>query len=170
MESKTHMRRRKGSKYNENPEANMQDLSGERIGRVLVRERYGNGRNDTYMCECDCGLVFKVRGYHVRNEKVLSCGCIAISIFREAERQKKRSPGFADWMRINRYKDVPASWKDFSVFIEEVGTPEPKHYLDRIDKGKSYSVDNVIWRRKKIKNEIPDILSKMLEDVLVLDS
>ena len=57
------------------------NLTGQRFGRFTVLERvpdYENPnktRTPMWKCLCDCGREKAVRGYHLRQGKILSCGC-----------------------------------------------------------------------------------------------
>lgn len=55
------------------------DLTGKRYGRLIVlgdvKKRGADGRI-LWHCLCDCGTVSFVRGDHLKNGTVLSCGCL----------------------------------------------------------------------------------------------
>lgn len=53
------------------------DMVGFRVGRLTVRERAGSdGRRATWLCDCECGQTAVHRGDRLRQEAVLSCGCL----------------------------------------------------------------------------------------------
>ena len=56
---------------------NLNDLTGLRFGRLTVIKRRGCDRwgAATWECQCECGTLTIVRGYHLRKNKITSCGC-----------------------------------------------------------------------------------------------
>lgn len=55
------------------------DLTGQRVGRLIVDSRAGTqGVHPTWNCTCDCGNSCIVRGDHLRNELIRSCGCLEV--------------------------------------------------------------------------------------------
>ena len=56
----------------------MKDLTGKRFGKLVVIKRTiaPNGAREAYWeCQCDCGNITNVRGTHLRQGKIVSCGC-----------------------------------------------------------------------------------------------
>ena len=53
------------------------DMTGRVIGRLLVIEECGRSSNGEalWRCRCECGNEVIVRGSHLRNEDITSCGC-----------------------------------------------------------------------------------------------
>lgn len=53
------------------------DLSGRRYGKLIVQKLSHNDSedNNVWECVCDCGNTCYVRGKHLRQGRVLSCGC-----------------------------------------------------------------------------------------------
>ena len=58
------------------------DLTGERYGQFLILERdreiqkQKNSKDTFWKCQCDCGTIFSARGHDIRQNKILSCGCL----------------------------------------------------------------------------------------------
>ena len=53
------------------------NLVGKRFGRLTVIERYGyQGKIITWLCKCDCGNSCIVRGDHLKDLSISSCGCL----------------------------------------------------------------------------------------------
>lgn len=53
------------------------DLTGQRIGRLVVTNREGRtGKHPYWRCSCDCGAEAIVRGDHLREGTIRSCGCL----------------------------------------------------------------------------------------------
>lgn len=56
--------------------AKLKDLTGQRFGRLVVKERAGmQGKNATWICQCDCGNACTVQSFNLRNGHTTSCGC-----------------------------------------------------------------------------------------------
>lgn len=57
--------------------SNFQDLTGIKFNRLTVISRAENqGKNTTWLCECDCGIRKIVRASSLKNGVVQSCGCL----------------------------------------------------------------------------------------------
>lgn len=60
----------------------IQDLTGQRFGRLTVLERAPNyitpkgTQRSNWKCQCDCGKIVTVIGTHLRNGNTKSCGCL----------------------------------------------------------------------------------------------
>lgn len=55
------------------------DLTNQRFYRLKVVERSGTiGKHPSWVCICDCGNYCVVRGDHLRNHEIQSCGCLEI--------------------------------------------------------------------------------------------
>jgi len=54
------------------------DLTNKRFGRLHVIKRNKNniGKHPSWICMCDCGHKTIVRGDHLRNGLIRSCGCL----------------------------------------------------------------------------------------------
>lgn len=60
------------------------DLSDKKIGRLYIIKRSGKiGKHPAWICVCECGNKTIVRGDHLRNKLIQSCGCL------EEENRKK---------------------------------------------------------------------------------
>lgn len=57
---------------------NFIDLTGRRFSRLTVIKC--NGRDNLgsllWECQCDCGKLTVIRGYHLRKKAIRSCGCL----------------------------------------------------------------------------------------------
>ena len=66
---------------------NIEDLTGEKFGRLTVVERATNKGGQVYWnCKCDCGNEKTVRASHLKNGLIVSCGCY------RKEQMEKRKP------------------------------------------------------------------------------
>lgn len=55
----------------------LQDLTGQRFGRLTVIERADNkGTKTMWLCKCDCGNKVIKEGSNLKNEDTQSCGCL----------------------------------------------------------------------------------------------
>ena len=54
------------------------DLTGQRFGKLVVRERAKNSPsgNARWLCQCDCGNSTTVDGSRLRSGRTQSCGCL----------------------------------------------------------------------------------------------
>lgn len=57
------------------------DLTGNKYNRLTVLYRdeskpKGNKKSAYWICKCDCGTIKSIRGDHLRNNKIQSCGCL----------------------------------------------------------------------------------------------
>ena len=58
------------------------DLTGKKFGRLTILKRnkeiqqQRNDREPWWDCICDCGNNFSARGHDLRDNKILSCGCL----------------------------------------------------------------------------------------------
>ena len=57
---------------------NLKDMSGQKIGKLLVLERDKTKKTAAayWICKCDCGNIISVRGQNLRNGKT-DCGCVS---------------------------------------------------------------------------------------------
>ena len=58
-------------------EANFKDITGQKFGRLLVKEHrgYNRKRESLWLCSCDCGKEKIISGSHLISRDTLSCGC-----------------------------------------------------------------------------------------------
>ena len=152
------------------PESKVENLQGNRYGRLIVTEFLGQTPRGVpvWRAFCDCGRVTVVRSQELKRGDTKSCGCF------RSEAVAKRNRESADpWMRehssehssflaararcVNaRDKDYPryggagvtfhGPWlKDFRAFVEHVGRRPKGTTLDRKDSRRGYEPGNVRW-------------------------
>ena len=61
------------------------DLTGERFGKLVVREKLPptSDRRTRWLCDCDCGNTCVVLSYALRKKGQQSCGCERIKDVKE---------------------------------------------------------------------------------------
>lgn len=145
------------------------DLTGQKFGRLTVIERAkSKGKATCWLCRCDCGNEKTVRGSHLINKKIFSCGCL--------NREKATTHGMSNrkiykwWAAIKTrcfnvhsasYSNYggrgitmfPAWVNDFQAFYDYVSNlphfGENGYTLDRINNDGNYEPDNVRWATAK---------------------
>lgn len=149
------------------------DLTGQRFGSLTVIGRApdmpGKHPRVMWFCKCDCGSPLKaIRGQHLRNGKIISCGCVGARHSREAKIKhgEAHSRLYGVWCNmknrcynpnVGSYKNyggrgisVCDEWRDnygaFSDWAWSHGYDESAGYgvctLDRIDVDGPYSPGN----------------------------
>lgn len=127
--------------------------SGERSGKV------------GFICRCECGNLTKpIQSSHLRNGDTKSCGCWSLDYPSHFKHGYNNTPEHIAWRgmwaRCTResnpayagYKDraPPEEWRDFLVFLKEVGLrPSDKYSLDRIKNHLPYGPGNCKWSTRK---------------------
>jgi hypothetical protein len=77
------------------------DLTGMRFERLVVQNRdkmsYGE-KNSRWICKCDCGNFKSIRGKHLKDGLIKSCGCLCKEV--SAEHCKKLSTHNMSYTRL----------------------------------------------------------------------
>lgn len=148
-----------------------QDLTDQRFGRLAVlhcvgRDKFGNAQ---WHVVCDCGNDKVVAARSLREQSIVSCGCLRREKFHVNTKTHGRTntPEFRTWTSMKNRCLNPASddypryggrgikmyaiWQhSFETFLEHVGRrPSPEHSIDRIDNERGYLPDNVRWATRK---------------------
>lgn len=164
------------------------DLTGQRFGKLTVVDRapdqiilLNNGmqkRRVMWFCACDCGSDVKaVRGSHLRQGAIISCGCVGKERSRVAKIKhgQTRTRLYGVWCNMknrcynanvrsyehygSRGITVCEEWKhNFSAFAEwatKTGYDPEAEYgkctLDRIDVNGNYEPSNCRWVDEKVQ-------------------
>lgn len=150
------------------------DIIDKKFGRLTVLKYVESESKDSmFLCKCDCGTEKVVRGTHLKNGKILSCGCL------QKERTSKAhiKHNLSDSRIYKIYKGIikrcyksndPAyknyggrgikvcdEWlKDFMSFYNWAINNGYKEDLtiDRIDVDGNYEPSNCRWVNKKIQS------------------
>lgn len=147
------------------------DLTGKVFGRwtVLQFDRVARNGDSCWVCECICGTVKSVNGYHLRSGRSTSCGCLSSELARKRKPAlkhglKKTNPRlYRIWQcmlnRCRREKDVCFNayggrgisvceqWHSFQAFYEwamDNGYSD-NLTIDRINVDGNYEPSNCQW-------------------------
>lgn len=152
------------------------DLTGRRFGRLVVQGDPRSYSSPTgkkrvkWITACDCGELKISVGEKLTSGELKSCGCLGI------ENQFQRTHGltkthareYASWAAMRNRCDDPSSngykyyggigvvyvdeWKDFEVFVRDMGRRPDGHTLDRFhphwkagDKPLNYGPETCRW-------------------------
>lgn len=148
----------------------MQDLTGQRFGRLVALEPTDKRecRAIIWRCVCDCGNEKLVRSTQLRNGEYNSCGCLQ----REAVAQVGKNSAthgesktnlYARWCKMRGRCDRKTdrnyekyggrgikvcerwqSWETFRDDVVEMGC-KPGYDMHRVNNDGDYSPDNVVF-------------------------
>ncbi|WP_210461694.1 hypothetical protein [Pantoea ananatis] len=145
------------------------DLTGRRIERLLVVSMAEKkpGKNITWNCVCDCGVVKVIQTGSLKSGRVKSCGCLSRenTIKRNTTHGnagEKVSRAYNSWSGMidrcrnpnnKKYKDyggrgikVSEEWMDFNTFLNDMGhSPSAGYSIDRVDVNGNYEKSNCRW-------------------------
>lgn len=144
----------------------LQDLTGQRFGRLVVVDRAQNhlGRV-AWNCRCDCGSSASPIGKTLVNGNTRSCGCLQRDVMAAIQTKHGRygtpeNKAWAGMLKRCRNKkaidyanyggrgiSVCERWSEsFENFYLDVGPkPSPTHSIDRINVNGNYEPGNVRW-------------------------
>lgn len=148
--------------------AKKEDITGLTFNRLTAISWAGHrGKKNIWNCLCECGNRSIVEIGSLKSGKVKSCGCYGAEIGRKVCIERNTTHNLSNskiytiwWDMMRRcnnpvrkaYKDyggrnikVSDEWLDFNVFYKDMGHPQEKHSLDRIDNSRGYSKDNCQW-------------------------
>ena len=148
----------------------VKDLSGQRFGKLTVREWAGSApnRQALWACDCECGNTSVVRGSQLQQGKTGSCGCVKREQWRRSMTHGQAGPTrrtslYSRWLLMRRRCGNPRAadypryggrgirvcelWESsFEAFASHVGNPPgPGYSIDRINNDGNYEPGNVRW-------------------------
>lgn len=146
------------------------DLTGQVFGRLSVLYRSGtkvtpNGsKKPVWMCRCECGEKVEVAAQSLKFGNTRSCGCLQKESMSAANRTHgmSKSPEYQSWRGMwerctnpnNSHYPIYGglgvvvcdAWKDFSVFLADMGFRPEGTSLDRFPNAAgNYEQGNCRW-------------------------
>ena len=140
------------------------DLTGKKFGKLLVIKQSDLYKNNRilWVCKCDCGNEYLVRGQSLRSGKTTHCGCNRHKYLQDSDQNKIRLRGIWRGMKGRCYNRNHRQYKNWGgrgigVCVDWLNNFENFYNwaisngynedltLDRIDVDKNYGPDNCRW-------------------------
>lgn len=84
----------------------MKDLIGKRYGRLIVIKKTGkkaHGKENVYLCKCDCGNTVEVRSGLLSQEKTKSCGCLYKETRKKDMSELNKAKKYVDGVHVGAF-------------------------------------------------------------------
>lgn len=141
---------------------------GDRFGRLTVISKGESKNTQTrWVCKCDCGNSTLSYGPALRKGQSTSCGCyrkeriVAAKTKHGAARSSHRTPTYRSWESMIRRVSSPEykgfhryggrgisvcnRWRDYGLFLKDMGERPNGTSLDRINPDGNYEPNNCRW-------------------------
>jgi hypothetical protein len=153
-----------GCKIHE-PSHQLEDLTGQKFGRLIVINRAENSRNNRvrWLCKCDCGKETITASSNLKNGTVVSCGCYSRKIHSLPNGEAAKNDLLGSYKRNakNRNLSFELSKEEFLELTKQncfYCGKEPStirknnsnngdyiyNGIDRIDSSKGYTKENTV--------------------------
>lgn len=146
----------------------LKNLTGQRFGRLLVKQRVSSKGGSRWLCMCDCGNESIVFNSNLMSGRTKSCGCLMVESRSKGNNTKHGnakgglSPEYRIWAGMMGRCNIKSSsafaryggrgitvcdeWRDFERFLMDMGNkPGPEYTIDRINGSLGYSKGNCRW-------------------------
>lgn len=148
----------------------IEDLTGQRFGRLMVISKTTSNkyRQSMWLCRCDCGTEKTILGLSLKHGKTTSCGCRNREVASErftthGHTRGGRTLEYQSWLAMIRRCNNPNEaiyhyyggrgikvcerWvNSYENFLEDMGKrPSKNHSLERIDVDGDYEPSNCKW-------------------------
>ncbi|KKL97903.1 hypothetical protein LCGC14_1829790 [marine sediment metagenome] len=151
----------------------MNNLIGQKFGRLTVLKRMDNDkhRNSMWLCRCDCGKEKIICGYDLKRGHTQGCGCLRKEIagITHTTHGHYKTKTYKSWEqmiqrctnpKVHNYHNyggrgitICSRWMKFENFLEDMGErPGKNHSIDRINNNGNYCKSNCRWATIKQQN------------------
>lgn len=140
--------------------AKFKDITGQRFGKLTAVKLYPERKlgKAQWICKCDCEKTIVALGVYLRNGKTKTCGCSGGNYKHggrwtkeyeswNAARARCSDPAHKDYKNYGgRGIIMCEAWKDFSVFLKDMGSRPKGFTLDRHpNQNGNYEPGNCRW-------------------------